>query len=394
MSKLKLSLPIIEVRGSTDLAKPSEYIVKGKFNGKIPDHYGTLKTPYGKKPLRSIFTDNCIESIRRQAKSKKIYVDAEHKTAAMLNVKKYLDDLKISEQDKEKILNQFQLTDLPLAKLNDIYRDAEDENILIFDTRLNPSFREANEKNKAFFDAVWNSIQNKFIDAISPDMVITDIKREGNLDVINDVVILGINYTGGGASPENSIFEVAMRATQEFNQERVNQMEAEEIERKKKELEEREKSLKSREEELKKAEETERFKKIELEKKEQKEQMEKMQRELEELKRARESGSRAVISDEGRQPAPLDEMQENAKYQKEIKDMLKERVQTKRAYPNRENLFGEAPRATNPDGDLTLGHLLVLDKDYKDAVIKNLPPDSRAALGKDADIIIPSRKFR
>ena len=393
MSRLKLSMPIMDVRTTQHGFKTPEYIIKGFLNANIPDHYGTLKMKDGsKKALRSIFTDNCIESIKRQAKSKKIFVDAEHKTAVAVNVKDYLNKLGINKEDQEKIMQQIEIADLPLAKVQDVYKDSENPSRIIFDTRLNPSYRELDENHQKYFDAVWDSIQNKFVDSISPDFAITDVKRIGDIDYINDVIVYGMNYTGGGALPENNIFEVAMRATQEFNEERGGRMD-EEVNRKMKEIEERERNIREREAEFKKAEDTRKSEELDREKKEHKAKMEQMEKELQELKKKQDTGSRAEVPPEDKygKPPTQDELS-NLEYRKKVKDTLWENTKVKNPYPNRENLFGAPPRKTNTEGDMGFGELRELQIEYFDSIKKGMSPDAQGVLNDvSADMRIPRR---
>lgn len=393
MSRLKLSMPIMDVRSTQQGFKTPEYIIKGFLNANIPDHYGTLKMKDGsKKALRSIFTDNAIDSIRRQAKSKKIFVDTEHKTAVTVNVKDYLNQLGINKEDQEKLLQQIEIADLPYAKVHDVYKDTENPSRIIFDTRLNPSYREIDEKHQKYFDAVWDSVQNKFIDSISPDFVITDVKRVDDIDYINDVQLFGINYTGGGALPENNIFEVAMRATQEFNEERGGKME-EELERKRKEIEDRERQVREREAEIKKAEDARKSEELEREKKEHKSKMEQMEKELQELKKKQDTGSRAEVPAEDKygKPPTQDDLS-SLEYRKKVKDTLWENTKIKNPYPNKENLFGSPPRKTNPEGEMGFGELRELQIDYFDSIKKNMSPDAQGVLNDvSADIRIPRR---
>lgn len=387
MNPHKIYSPIIEVRGNK-LEKKPEYVIKGKIVANIPDHYGTLKTPTGKKALRSVFTENALKSMARQAKTKKIFVDAEHKTAAIMNVKHYLDQGNIDPQLKEAITKQLEMADLPLGKVDDLYLNPDNPSEVIVETRLNPHYRDVDENHAKYFDAVWSSINDKFINKISFDFAPTKVSHEDGIDYIDDVMIYGIDYTGGGALAENSIFEVAMRATQEFIQTRGNQMEQEEIQKMKAELEaEKARVAKEREE----IESAKRQAEIEKQKEAHQKELEEIKKEITELKKL---GPRGIAPQEDKYASKEENKAlDDLKYQKEFRELLQERVQIKNAFPNREDLWKAQGRKTNPDGDLTLGHLLALHADVWPEVKKQLSPDSQSVLGaRNADINLGLRK--
>lgn len=395
MKTYKIYAPTIEVRGTSGEKDP-EYVVRGVIKANIPDHYGTLKLPNGqKKALRSVFTENAIKSIERQAKSKKIFVDAEHKTAAALNIRHWLDKANIDPELKENILKQVEMSDFPLGKVVDVIPDESDPSTLIFDTRLNPSFRKVSDNHSKYFDAVWESLQNKFLDRISFDFAPTKVKEIDGISYIDDVVIYGIDYTGGGALPENEIFDVAMRATQEFIQMRGSTMEnneKDELAKIKEQYESEKKKLEQEKLELQKKLDEE---KISREKEQYQKEIEKMKSELENIKKQNE-GRRSVVPSEDKYNAPAtnqNQVLDDLEYAEKIRKMLEERVRLRHAFPNREDIWGMQPRRTNQDGDLSLGHLLDLHKEYFQAIKGKLSTDARSVLATgDADIHIPRRK--
>ena len=146
MKQYKCIMPL-EVRASSEKS-PQEYIIRGF--GAVPNspeiygHVKDRKTGAITRTFKSLFTDNAIASMNKQAKSKKVFVDAEHKTGIGINVKHYLDKLNISKEDKEQILKEISITDLPLAKVREV--NIDDDGRLIFDIRMNPSYREINQR--------------------------------------------------------------------------------------------------------------------------------------------------------------------------------------------------------------------------------------------------------
>lgn len=149
MNKFKFTMPI-EFRSSSTLTKDPEYVIKGYINANIPDNYKTIKNTDGKiiDVKRSIFTDKALESMRKQAKTKKIYVDIEHKIGTKFNINHYLDQAGITDEQLRNAINsQLQISEIPLVKLNDLYKD--DQGRLVADTRLNPYYRELNEDSKS-----------------------------------------------------------------------------------------------------------------------------------------------------------------------------------------------------------------------------------------------------
>lgn len=383
MKQYKFIMPI-EVRTTNVLGKTPEYIVKGYASTpNIPDIYKVIRSKDGKKVegFKSVFTKNCIESMNRQGKSKKIFIDAEHRTAIAMNVNHFLDNSNIDEATKKKIIEQIEIGDLPIAKPKELYIDDETGKF-VADTRMNPHFKGQSEFHSKYFDAVWGSLQDGFLDGMSINMVATKFKEEEGLLKIDDVDLFGISYTGGGASPENNIFEVAVRAITEVRETQVEERKMqEELERRQKELDEREKAIKTKEDESRKAEEA--VKKVEMQKEldEAKKLKEDLQKELEASRKARETGTRGLVPQEPEPPKDKEEWtMEHVKFQDQLHDTMVKRLKTSK----------------NKEGDLTLGHLLALDHEGEYAnkrmelIAKKL--DTKAAsmaFSGKADIHIP-----
>lgn len=278
----------IEVRGLKENDKP-RYIVNGIAILANKKHiYEYLKNKDGSvKTLKNIFTPHCIQSIKEQAKHKSLFVDIQHELVREASIKALAKEKGYSEEEMKQLDNMLKRKRLPLAKLNDI--DIEGDKMGIY-TELNPMFRELDEEHKNYFDVVWYSLQNKFLNGISPNF--GEFKyaydEQGDL-VIDDVDILGFSYVDAAAGHEHSITEVAIRALQEgtnIRGEKEMEDEKKQLEIEKKNLEnERIKYNKDKEElEIEKSrlqkmaeEET---KKAELAKQE--EEQKKIQKELEE----------------------------------------------------------------------------------------------------------------
>lgn len=387
MKEYKFTMPI-EVRASQSLSKTPEYIVRGI--GAVPKnpetYYHSKDRKTGKliEVKKSLFTENAIKSMERQAKTRKIFVDAQHRTGISINLSKYLDKYDIPKEEKEKMLQEIDMTDLPLAKVNEVKLD--ETGSLIWDLRLNPNYREVNPK---YFDAVWGSLQEGYINGLSPTFAVTDVVSKDGIEWINDVELYGIEFTNG-TSPETSIFEVSMRAAQDFTQNSEERKMQEELEKRQKELDERERNIKSKEEETRKAEEAAKKAEIQKEIDETKKLREDLQKELEASKKAREtSGSKGLVPQEPTtpEPNPAKWNMEDVKFQQDLHETMSKRLRTSK----------------NKDGDLTLAHLIALDhenvspdstKRWGDArneeSMKMLDTKARvSAFGRGADIHIP-----
>lgn len=405
MNKYTIKAPI-EVRSGT-LEKNPEYIVKAYINANIPDNHGTFKFLDGsKKIMSSVFTRNCVDSLRRQAKAKKILVDSQHKNAARINVEHMMEQGKVDPKLKEGIMRQFKMTELPLFKLNDITTDTNNANRLIVDARLNPSYRLVNEEHKNHFDAVWNSIQDGYINQVSFDFAAKEITPENGIDYINDLDLFGISFTNGGALPENEVFEVAMRAAQDLTEEtKMTEENNEKMKEMVTKVEDANKAAEESKQQLYKVEEQLKEKEMTEEKKEHKQTMESMQKEIEELKKTKETETTPTIDKTKEQPVVKTEektstetqtpQMEEIKASDEVREMLWKRAKIMRQYPNHEDLFNLPARQANPDGDITLGMLLALQSEEPERmkeVIDSMTPDAkRELLKKDSFVDIEPR---
>lgn len=280
----------IEVRSIKDGDKP-RYIVKGiGIVANKKDIYEYTKKADGTyKTLKSMFTSNCIKSIKEQSKHKKLFIDSQHELASNANIKSMLKD-KLTPDEKKQLDVMLKTKMLPLAKLNDI--EIEDDAIKL-DTELNPAFRDVDEVHKRYFDATWYSLEHKFLNGISINFgEFKYIVDENGDTVIDDVDVLGFSYVDGAAHHENSIYEVAIRAIKErINIREGSTMteETEKLEAEKKQFEEEKKQFETEKAEAAKQKE-EADKKADIEKQaaEQKRIEAELLQKNEELKKAHE----------------------------------------------------------------------------------------------------------
>src|SRR3990167_1766095 len=203
----------IEVRGLKENDKP-RYIVNGTAILANKKHiYEWIKNKDGTtKTLKNLFTPHCIQSIKEQAKHKSLFIDIQHELVRNASIRALAKD-KFTDEEQKQLDNMLKRKMLPLAKLADI--DIEGDEFRIY-TELNPMFREVDDDHKNYFDAVWYSLQNKFLNGISPNFgeFKYDYDDKGDL-VIDDVDILGFSYVDSAAGHEHSITEVAIRALEE-----------------------------------------------------------------------------------------------------------------------------------------------------------------------------------
>lgn len=283
----------IEVRGSLlDTPNPT-YIVKGYAQiPNKPDIYKYQKRPDGSyKTFKSMFTDNCIKSIKRQAKHKKVFVDSQHELSINANIKSILKD-KLNPNDFGKVESFLKAKTLPFSKLYDI--DIDDNGLLV-DTRPNPAFRNVDEAHRQYFDSVWSSLENHYLTGISTNFANPKIiKNENGIDVIDDLDILGFSYVDGQALPENNIFEVAIRSMIETRQgenmaeEEIKKKE-EEIKQEKEKVEAEKKALDEEKAKIAKDKEDAEKSDLEKQKEEQKKTQEDLDKKMEDLKKREEA---------------------------------------------------------------------------------------------------------
>lgn len=203
----------IEIRSSEDKSNP-RYIVNaiGAIANKKHIYEYSKKADGTFKTLKSMFTPHCIESIKNQSQNKKIFIDTQHEFVRDASIKAMAKG-KFSKDEEKQLDNMLKRKKLPLAKLNDI--DIEDNELKIY-TELNPMFREVDLDHQKYFDAVWYSLENKFLNGVSINFGEFKYDTDVNGDtVIDDVDVLGFSYLDAPAEHANSIYEVAIRGIEE-----------------------------------------------------------------------------------------------------------------------------------------------------------------------------------
>lgn len=202
----------IEVRSITEGRVP-RYIVNGTaVISNKKQFYEFRKRKDGSiRTLREMFTDNCLKNIKEQSKHKRLFVDAEHELATAINIRSAIKG-KVSDEDEKKVMLWLKNRELPLGKVNDV--EITDDSMNVY-TELNPSFRELDREHQMYFDSIWHSLENKFLNGISTNFVPTSFTTDEFGDtVIDDVDMLGFSYVGQPKEGHN-IFEVAIRAIKE-----------------------------------------------------------------------------------------------------------------------------------------------------------------------------------
>ena len=246
----------IEVRSLNQNNKP-RYIVNGTaiLANKKHIHDYIRKFDGSVKSLKNLFTPHCIESIRKQSKHKSMFVDTQHELVRNASIKALVKG-KLNPEEQVKMNNMLKGKMIPLAKINDISINGDS---LEIQTELNPMFREIDEDHQRYFDAVWHSLENKYLNGISINMG-SDwkiAKDEHGDTIVDDIDIMGFSYVDAPAGHEHSITEVAIRAIGDGITEGEKKMEDEkkQLEDEKKKLEEEKKAFEDKKVEDQKAKE-------------------------------------------------------------------------------------------------------------------------------------------
>ncbi len=280
----------IEVRSLTENNKP-RYIVNGTAVMANKKHvYDYAKNRDGSvKTLKNLFTTHCIESIKKQAKNKPIFVDVQHELVRNASIKEIIKG-KLTGEEQKRVGNMLKGKKLPIAKLNDIDIDGDSLNVY---TELNSMYREIDSDCQKEFDAIWYSLDNKFLNGISINFGEAMVAEDENGDkVIDDIELLGFSYVDSAAGHEHSITEVAIRALGDGIEGEKMKEEKEKLEAEKAKVEEERKKVEEEKAaiEKKKTEDAEEAKKAEVKKQEeeQKNMEEKLAKTAEDLKKAEE----------------------------------------------------------------------------------------------------------
>ncbi len=189
-----------------------QYIVKG-YATTVGNIY-----PYKvskDKTFREFFSEKAIKSINRKIKNQKVFVDIEHQIGAKESSKLILENIKKKAgvdfaEEIDYIDKKFKYSEIPMFKIKEV---KVDDNGFFVEISGNPYYRNLSEEHKNYFDSVWGSLENKFINGMSLNMKTTEtIQLEGGVTQIDDVDIYGISLTGSASNDMASITEVAMRS--------------------------------------------------------------------------------------------------------------------------------------------------------------------------------------
>jgi len=216
MKENEFLLSKLETRSLNRDGKP-EYIVRGYATS--PNHIYPYKVDGDNRVFREYFSDKGIENIYRKAKNSKIFIDIEHQVGAKASGEYLIKQLKektgkdfTSELDS--LQSKFKNSDIPMFKLEEIKIDDKG---LFVDLRGNPFYRDIDEEHKNYFDSIWGSLENGFLNAMSLNMKpITPTPINKGLVQIDDADIFGISLLQGAANDMSNITEVAMRGLEQI----------------------------------------------------------------------------------------------------------------------------------------------------------------------------------
>ena len=203
------------------------YIVRGYAatpNNVYP--YKAVETDGKTRTFKEYFSTKGIENINRRAKDIKVFADVEHITGAKDTGEYIINQIqektgKDFSRELELLQRKFKYSDIPMFKVNEIKIDDKG---LFVDIRGNPYYRDIDEDHKNYFDAIWGSLENGFINGMSLNMKPTEtIQVNDGLTQIDDVEIFGISLTGNTCNDMASITEVAMRSMEYIRGESICQ---------------------------------------------------------------------------------------------------------------------------------------------------------------------------
>ena len=219
---MDLVFPKIETRSKlTDGVK--EYLIKGYATiSNYPYPYLQHADKSGKvvKNFKEYFTEDAVKNIVRKAKNENIFVDYGHNTIFSEKLNsilseidtrsgiKFSDEIISGVKVKDYIKNAAKITDIPMFKL----KNMEFQNNGAFvEINANPFYREVDETHQKYFDAVWNSLENGFINGISLNMKPYTKKINEELNQIYDADVFGISLLQGASNDLAPITEVVAR---------------------------------------------------------------------------------------------------------------------------------------------------------------------------------------
>jgi len=394
--KFSIEAPKIEIRTITSDKKKSLNIRALAMVPNKYDIYKTVKDKSGKiKSFKSIFTDKCIESIKKQAKTKPFFIDAMHQTAFSLNTKRYLEGKGLKSEEIEPVLNYYQIGKLPLFRLNNI--DFADEGVII-DFNMNPVYRDLDEQHKSYYDAVEYSLQNGYLKGVSANFGIKSVDGPDDDLRINDVDMYGFSVMDATASSETNILDVAVRTMMQFRTNEEGGRMSDEIEKKLKDAEERlakaEEALRKKEQEaeakLKELEDKNKQTEISKQQEEWKKQQEDLHRKLDEQSKIIEAIQKKT-ENQGKVPMGQDkygQMQNEDKKVGKNEALAKLREEFK-VYEEGQKAI-KMGRMPPPDYDPAFaGQLLQIGADIN-SHMAGLTEEGRRLIGKSAgDVVVP-----
>jgi len=357
----------IETRNTIASDGKPNYIVRGYAT--IPEHAYAYKFYKNGVTFKEMFSKKGVENLARKAKSRTIFVDAVHELGTIYNTKALLANIQTRtgtdiSTESNQILDMIKHSEIPIAKLHDI---GLDEKGVWVDTRLNPSFRDVDDHHKKYFDAVWNSLKdgylNKFSINFKPLEISNSIINGEIIPQIDDVDIFGISYCQGAANDMSDITEVALRSAMELRNsiEEGKRMEEEKLKSENDELRKQLNDIKRQEAEKieseKKAKEEAKAKELlerEQEITRQKEELEKQKREIEDRMK---STPKSVVVDEAKFSKPHTTVGDDA-----IKKVLElaPKVETPKSGSRMDKYgFYKSPHTRpNMDGKVGIGELV------------------------------------
>ena len=298
--------PFIQIRNVSEGAKKKVYARGYATIANKPDLYQFLRMPNGKtRKFKSVFTDKCINDMKKQFMNKRIFVDIGHEIATYDGVIRMLKEKGASELEIEDAKQMLEMRVLPIAKPVELEIDDAG---LVLAVETNPWYAEYSPEYKKHYEAICGSLLDGYFKGFStnfnPSEYVSENDSEGNvLMKIDAVDWFGTSLTDNMALADNSFAEVCVRNVMQVRN--VNEGNVEKpsapaqapaqtkvempdvdaiVERK---LQERQKQAE-----------------IEKQKTEQLEMIAKLQKELDELKKAKEQPSAQQPGPQGRSVVP------------------------------------------------------------------------------------------
>ena len=219
MIRIKAHSSFIQVRAGKGTEKNIVY-VKGyaSMPNKV-DLYNYIKLPNGKKrTFKSLFTESCIEDMKKQLMNKSVFVDGMHEIATNLGIMNLAKKYNFTDEDKHDVESALKMKRLPLAKVTEFDID---DNGLIIATETNPHFAKVDDEHRQYYESITGSLLDGYLKGYSinfdPIEFTTEVDGDGNqLDRISKVDLFGMSYTDSQALPDNQFTEVCMRSLGNF----------------------------------------------------------------------------------------------------------------------------------------------------------------------------------